>query len=45
VDCLTFIGWYKEALKMCGAASVEVREEECRARGGALCRYRIRWTM
>jgi uncharacterized protein (TIGR02265 family) len=45
VDCLTVIGWYKEALKMCGAATVEMREEECRATGGTCCRYRIRWTM
>ncbi len=44
VDCLTVIGWYKEALKMCGAVSVEMTEEECRAKGGAVCRYRIRWT-
>ena len=42
-DCLTVVGWYKEALKLCGARSVEVVEEECRARGGSFCRYRITW--
>jgi uncharacterized protein (TIGR02265 family) len=42
-DCLTVIGWYKEALKMCGAKEVEVVEEECRARGGSCCRYRFKW--
>lgn len=43
-DCLTVIGWYKEALKMCGAESVEMSEETCRARGGPHCRYRLEWT-
>ncbi len=43
-DCLTVIGWYRRALQMCGAAAVDVVEEECRARGGAVCRYRVRWS-
>ena len=42
-DCLTVIGWHREALKMCGARNVDVVEEECRARGGACCRYRVTW--
>ena len=42
-DCLTVIGWYKEALKMCGATSVEMEEEKCRARGDDVCRYRLSW--
>ncbi|UCC73420.1 MAG: TIGR02265 family protein [Gemmatimonadota bacterium] len=42
-DCLTVVGWYKRALAMCGATTVEVEEEECRALGGAVCRYRVRW--
>ncbi|MBN1163396.1 MAG: heme NO-binding domain-containing protein [Candidatus Krumholzibacteriota bacterium] len=44
-DCLTVIGWYKEALKLCGAREVEVVEEECRARGGSCCRYRFKWVI
>jgi hypothetical protein len=32
--------WYRRALEMCGARGVTVVEEECRARGGAVCRYR-----
>jgi uncharacterized protein (TIGR02265 family) len=44
-DCLTVVGWYKEALKMCGATHVEATEEECRAKGGSCCRYRFRWEM
>ncbi len=44
-DCLTVIGWYKEALRMCGARDVAVVEEECRARGGSCCRYRFQWRM
>ncbi len=43
-DCLTVIGWYKEALLMCGASQVEMTEECCRASGGSFCRYRISWT-
>ena len=42
-DCLTVIGWYKEALVMCGASKVEMSEEECRAKGGSFCRYRVSW--
>ena len=42
-DCLTVIGWYKEALAMCGARGVEMVEETCRAKGGDVCRYRISW--
>lgn len=44
-DCLTVVGWYKEALAMCGARNVEVVEEECRARGGSCCRYRVSWSV
>jgi uncharacterized protein (TIGR02265 family) len=42
-DCLTVVGWYRRALEMCGARNVRVVEEECRARGGAVCRYRVSW--
>jgi len=44
-DCLTVIGWYKEALKMCGAKKVLMEEEECRASGGSCCRYKVEWEM
>lgn len=42
-DCLTVVGWYKEALKMCGATDVEMTEESCRARGDSFCRYNVSW--
>jgi uncharacterized protein (TIGR02265 family) len=42
-DCMTVVGWYRKALEMCGARKVSVVEEECRANGGAVCRYRVRW--
>jgi len=42
-DCLTVIGWYRRALEMCGAKQVHIVEEECRARGGAVCRYKVSW--
>ncbi|MFY9611071.1 MAG: TIGR02265 family protein [Blastocatellia bacterium] len=42
-DCLTVIGWYKQALKMCGAQDVEIIEDTCRALGGEFCRYLLRW--
>jgi hypothetical protein len=43
-DCLTVIGWYRKALEMCGVSGVRILEEECRARGGLVCRYRVTWT-
>ena len=43
IDCLTVIGWYKEALKMCGAKQVEIIETKCRARGDHVCQYKARW--
>lgn len=43
-DCLTVVGWYRRALEMCGARQPRVFEEECRARGGAVCRYRLSWS-
>jgi uncharacterized protein (TIGR02265 family) len=43
-DCATVVGWYRRALTMCGARDPRVVEEECRARGGAVCRYRLRWS-
>lgn len=42
-DCSTVIGWYRKAMEMCGARGVEIGEERCRARGDAVCRYRIAW--
>lgn len=43
-DCLTVVGWYRKALELCGATGVRIVEEECRAKGGAVCRYRVSWT-
>ncbi len=42
-DCLTVIGWYRKALELCGARNVRMIEEECRATGGGVCRYRVSW--
>ena len=42
-DCLTLMGWYRKALAMWGLVGVQVREEECRAKGGSACQYRVRW--
>lgn len=42
-DCLTVIGWYRRALELCGARDVVIQEAECRATGGEVCRYRVRW--
>jgi hypothetical protein len=42
-DCLTVVGWYRKALEMCGVKGVKIKEEECRALGGAVCRYRVTW--
>lgn len=43
-DCATVVGWHRRALQMCGARDPKVVEEECRARGGAVCRYRLSWS-
>lgn len=43
-DCLTVVGWYKRALEMCGVTDVVIEHPECRALGGARCRYTIRWS-
>jgi len=43
-DCLTVIGWYKEALAMCGAKQISFVEELCRAKGDKVCRYRVSWS-
>jgi uncharacterized protein (TIGR02265 family) len=42
-DCLTVVGWHRKALEMCGVSRVQIAEEECRARGGKVCRYRVSW--
>jgi uncharacterized protein (TIGR02265 family) len=42
-DCATIIGWHRRALEMCGATNPRVVEEECRARGAKVCRYRVSW--
>ena len=42
-DCSTVVGWHKRALEMLGAKNPRVVEEECRARGGDVCRYLLRW--
>ncbi|MDX1503715.1 MAG: TIGR02265 family protein [Thermoanaerobaculia bacterium] len=42
-DCMTVVGWYRRALEMCGATSIRIEHEECRARGGEVCRYRLAW--
>jgi uncharacterized protein (TIGR02265 family) len=43
-DCLTVVGWHRRALAMCGARDPRVVEEECRAAGGSVCRYRLSWS-
>jgi uncharacterized protein (TIGR02265 family) len=43
-DCLTVVGWHRKALEMCGVTAVQVIEEECRAKGGTVCRYRVSWS-
>lgn len=42
-DCLSVVGWYKRALELCGVHDVSIDEDECRARGGQVCRYQVRW--
>jgi hypothetical protein len=42
-ECQTNLGWHRRALELCGARNVVAVEDECRARGGAVCRYRLSW--
>lgn len=42
-DCLTVVGWYRKALEMCGVTGARVVETECRAKGDAVCRYKVNW--
>jgi uncharacterized protein (TIGR02265 family) len=42
-DCLTVAGWYERALEICGVKKAKVTEVECRAKGGAACRYEVSW--
>jgi hypothetical protein len=43
-DCATIVGWHRRALEMIGVRNPQVVEEECRARGGTVCRYRLTWS-
>jgi len=43
-DCLTVVGWYRKALELCGAKNVRIHEDECRATGSDVCRYRVSWS-
>jgi len=43
-DCATVVGWYKEALGMCGARDVRMDEVQCRARGDSVCQYTVSWS-
>lgn len=43
-DCATVIGWHKEGLSMVGAKNIQIVEDQCRARGGTVCRYRVSWS-
>lgn len=42
-DCLTVVGWHKQAIEMCGGANVRVTEVKCRARGDEVCEYVCEW--
>jgi uncharacterized protein (TIGR02265 family) len=42
-DCATVAGWYEQALEMCGASNVTVKERKCRARGDDACEYEVSW--
>lgn len=42
-ECLTVMGWHERALELCGAKGVRITHPVCKARGGAVCRYDLRW--
>jgi uncharacterized protein (TIGR02265 family) len=43
-DCATVIGWHKQGLSMVGAKNIRIVEDQCRARGNAVCRYQVSWS-
>ena len=42
-DCMTVAAWHRRALELCGVKGPRVVEEECRGKGGKVCRYRVSW--
>lgn len=42
-DCRTVIGWYRQALEMCGARNVVIDHDLCRGDGADRCRYKVSW--
>lgn len=41
--CRVARAFYRRSLELAGAREVMVREPECSARGGACCRFELRW--
>lgn len=43
-DCLTVVGWHRQAIEMCGGTNVRVTETKCRTRGADVCEYVCEWS-
>jgi len=41
--CRVARAFYQRSIELCGARAVTVRELECSGRGGAHCRFEVRW--
>ena len=44
VHCLSVEGWIERSVELSGGKDVVLDELDCRARGGARCRMRVRWS-
>ena len=42
--CLSVEGWIERSVELSGGKEVQLEELDCRARGDARCRMRVRWT-
>ncbi len=42
--CLSVAGWAERSIELSGGKDVALDELDCRARGGARCRMRVRWS-
>ena len=42
--CLSVEGWIERSVELSGGKDVALDELDCRARGGARCRMRVRWS-
>lgn len=43
-DCCTVMGFFEQAIVMCGGEHVRVVDRQCRSKGAEVCEYHFEWT-